>query len=356
MLYDFTKYYDRVLKKLQDFNLLDEYELISAKDTGITVKHKCGEIFSTKEGYFFDKNRKCLKCLIENDTNNEYTVVQKNNDSRCTYTIRHNICGKTFKRTYSEYESKGCKCHHCFREKKHHTWSEFTNKVWSLDPSYSVVSKYVQCDTKIMFYHSKCHKTFMMTPSHFLEGRRCPICKNRDFGKSEKYFYDEIKYFSDNEVSAISEYTGIYNEMSFIHNQCGTIFNRVPSYLLTSLKEKTFRCETCNPISSGEKIIKNILESNNVDFLQQYTFSDCVYINKLRFDFAIFKNNTLQCLIEFDGLQHTEPVWGEKSFEDVKIRDSIKNEYCKINNIKLIRIPHDDIGKVEKILNDHNII
>ena len=38
-------------------------------------------------------------------------------------------------------------------------------------------------------------------------------------------------------------------------------------------------------------------------------------------------------------------------FVDIKIRDTIKTEYCKKNNIKLIRIPYWEINNIEEILN-----
>ena len=57
--------------------------------------------------------------------------------------------------------------------------------------------------------------------------------------------------------------------------------------------------------------------------------------------------------IEYDGRQHFEIVkkfGGLEGFIDTKIRDTIKNTYCKKNNIKLIRIPYWDFDNIEKIL------
>lgn len=39
--------------------------------------------------------------------------------------------------------------------------------------------------------------------------------------------------------------------------------------------------------------------------------------------------------------------------ENRKRCDELKNEFCKINNIKLIRIPHTSYNKIENILNIH---
>ena len=63
----------------------------------------------------------------------------------------------------------------------------------------------------------------------------------------------------------------------------------------------------------------------------------------MRFDFGVYNdNNELLYLIEFDGEQHFNVTGGwnnEQAHEDTKRRDAIKNHYCLIKNIPLIRIP-----------------
>lgn len=106
----------------------------------------------------------------------------------------------------------------------------------------------------------------------------------------------------------------------------------------------------CRAQSFGESYVKLLLENIKVDFIQQYTFSDCKHINTLHFDFAIFANNNLIGLVEYDGKQHFEPVeffGGQAGFERTKIRDEIKNLYCATHKIPLLRLPYtlslDDI-------------
>ena len=65
----------------------------------------------------------------------------------------------------------------------------------------------------------------------------------------------------------------------------------------------------------------------------------------LKFDFAIFNNqNKLKYLIEYDGTQHfeyTDSGWNTKNhFEYTQKHDELKNNYCKSNNIPLIRIKY----------------
>lgn len=98
--------------------------------------------------------------------------------------------------------------------------------------------------------------------------------------------------------------------------------------------------------SYGEHIIRQILNKNHIDYKTEYIFQDLVNPitqHHLRFDFAIFENNQLSYLIEFDGRQHffgPEAQWSQSSsLEDIQFRDKLKNQYCKMNAITLKRIP-----------------
>ena len=101
--------------------------------------------------------------------------------------------------------------------------------------------------------------------------------------------------------------------------------------------------KSCGCVKSiGEFLINQILSENNINYTTQYTVSGpkrgCY-----RFDFAIWdENNQLSRLIEFDGEQHYEDkstsYYG--NYEIIHNRDLAKNDYCKQNNIPLVRIPY----------------
>ena len=102
--------------------------------------------------------------------------------------------------------------------------------------------------------------------------------------------------------------------------------------------------------SIGEIKCEEFLIKHNIEYIPQKTFDDCVYKGKLRFDFYIPKLNTV---IEFDGLQHYEAVehfGGEAVFREQKIKDKIKNDYCRLNNINMLRIPYNELNETEDIL------
>lgn len=99
----------------------------------------------------------------------------------------------------------------------------------------------------------------------------------------------------------------------------------------------------CRVQSSGEEYIENILNEYNIDFVPQYKFDDCKMKYVLRFDFAICNNKKLLGLIEYDGKQHFEPIdffGGEDGFRQTQERDRIKNTYCQLHHIPLLRLPY----------------
>ena len=108
-------------------------------------------------------------------------------------------------------------------------------------------------------------------------------------------------------------------------------------------------CPKCRD-SKGNKIIKSILDENNVEYQQEYKFNDCRNKQELPFDFFIKSINTC---IEFDGIQHYKPVTifgGDKKYEITKFNDNIKDKYCNDNNINLVRISYKEIGKIKNII------
>lgn len=111
----------------------------------------------------------------------------------------------------------------------------------------------------------------------------------------------------------------------------------------TNLIEHRIQSCGCINYSIGEQNIENCLKNNNFIYKKQYTFND---LPKKYFDFAVFdNNNNLIKLIEFDGPQHYDKKYNWYSEEQVK-RDIEKNEYCKINNISLLRIRYDDRDRI----------
>jgi hypothetical protein len=106
--------------------------------------------------------------------------------------------------------------------------------------------------------------------------------------------------------------------------------------------------------SKNEQNIAALLLNNNIEFATQYTFPDLVGVHggRLRFDFAIFKDNKLSHLIEYNGMQHyTKPEgsWAH-TYEILVEHDKRKKDFCKDNNIRLVIIQYNQKYGIEDLL------
>lgn len=136
---------------------------------------------------------------------------------------------------------------------------------------------------------------------------------------------------------------------------CGNIIS-IEKGKLTSKGQSSCGCLK----SIGELHINQILSTNNISYISQYT-NELLKSDKegyYKFDFALLDdNNNIIRLIEFDGIQHTI---NNNYFKDdtIQKRDNIKNKYAKDNNIPLVRIPYykrDNIT-LEDLLTDKYLV
>lgn len=130
--------------------------------------------------------------------------------------------------------------------------------------------------------------------------------------------------------------------------------------IVTSGNLKSEHTISCGCLSSkNEMKIGNILNKYKIKYKPQYTFNDCCYIGLLKFDFGILNDDgELMWLLEYDGEQHYMPVkFGDMADEEAEQnllntqrRDNIKTQYCKDNNIPLLRIPYWEKKNIENII------
>lgn len=200
---------------------------------------------------------------------------------------------------------------------------------------------YIDAKTKVDILCKEHNNLFSMTPNNHLRGQICSFCIGKKLN---------TKTFIEKSKKKHKEYD--YSNVDYEHSQ---------KYVsITCKKHGDFRmkpndhlqgqgCPNCKK-SKGELKIKEILEKLKVKYINQYKFNDCKYKRELLFDFYLIDYNIC---IEYDGEQHFQPIetfGGLKRFEEDKIRDSIKNDYCNKNKIKVIRIPYYKFNNIESIL------
>ena len=175
-------------------------------------------------------------------------------------------------------------------------------------------------------------------------------CARKQNGKSHRIditnkIFGKLKAISINEEITARKNNG----RTYWNCQCEC--NNLCIYSLSALQRGD--ALSCGCIRSlGEIQTEKALNELNILYKKEYSFKDLIGEAKpLRFDFAIFKNDTLCGLIECQGRQHQIPVsfWGgEEKFKKRIKYDKLKRDYCLVHNIPLYYIPYQDYNKIDK--------
>ena len=206
---------------------------------------------------------------------------------------------------------------------------------------------YVNSRTKIEII-CKLHGSFYQTPNNILSKNHiCPKCSLLNKSKNLLGDFEQYKiilnefHFNKYDYSKFI-YTGYKIKSIIICPKHGEFLQSVEVHINSG-------CSKCSE-SRGEKAVRLFLEKNNIKYEVQKKFDNCINKRKLPFDFYLNDFNTC---IEFDGSHH----YGISknftiNFDEIKIKDKIKTDFCLNNNIKLIRIPYYDYNKIDSILNN----
>ena len=296
--------------------------------------------------------------LSEYKTNKDKVNIQHNNESCCNYSWW--VVPSSF--------LNGVRCPKCSNTIKL-THEEFLARVNTLvGDDYTILSEYKNTATKVKVRHNctDCYNhEYEVTPAHFLNNRRCPKCKGLKTGFTTKHSQDwfdvEVNSLVGCEYTFLEAYIGISKKIKVRHNSDKCNNNE---YYVTPEKfiKRGRRCPVCRG-SKGEYKVAKLLTDLNIKFSQQ----DYVYAKDGSWvisDFLIYDtSNNVIFAIEYDGLQHFEPVTffdGEDGLKVTQERDKRKNSIFKANGIPLLRIPYWEFDNIPTVivnfLKDHNYL
>ena len=183
------------------------------------------------------------------------------------------------------------------------------------------------------------------------------FCSNecRDKARSMKHeeYYIRFSEVHKGMVVPVTLYEGSNKDVTVWCITCQSRTTRKAAQFLDNSRVRG--CARCaKGTSTGELKIKQWLDRNNVNYKEQYSFISLSDKAPLRYDFAVTdEQGEVSMLIEYDGRQHYEAVerfGGEKEFERQLKSDQLKNDFAKIEGIKLVRISFKDKNKLEEIL------
>ena len=226
---------------------------------------------------------------------------------------------------------QGHGCRECFDERQRKKLEKFiqdARKVHGDKYTYDNVD--YKGSRKLVNITCPIHGDFPQLPPNHLKGSGCPDRRHN----TDEFIENAKKVHGD-------EYT--YDKVDYNGNKQYVIITCPKHGDFPQRPDKHLQgqgCPRCSE-SKGEKYVAKILDNRNIKYDRQKIFEDCRgFCKTLSFDFYLPDYNIL---IEYDGRQHFEPInkWGGNySLKKQQMYDTIKNEYAKRNNIKLIRIPH----------------
>ena len=345
----------------------------------IDIQCKCSVIFKVRFNTFRGMNkRQCNECSKQKSKKYEdlkyYIEVESHSGCKLLSTeyIDYDAtlkllcsCGEIFATKLGNFKRGKTCCNVCNNKIM---WNHKMVKDYienTSDSGCKLLSENYLGMTQELHIECKCGNDFY-TPFEkfrFRNRQHCKECSTVIKRNLWCFSYEEVKNFveveSNSNCKLIStEYINSSIPLE-IQCKCGNTFTTCFGYFKEDRSPRT--CSEClTKYSKGEESIGRYLTSKNITFQCEYTFNDLIGLKNCpyRFDFAIFDNNELVSLIEYDGQQHYEPIcFGgipyEKAsviFETTQNHDKLKTEYCINNNIKLLRIPYWDFSCIEEIL------
>lgn len=346
----------------------------------LEIMCKCGDIWETTFGSIRDKNRHhlCIKCSNQLGFEKKrfkyddiYNVFKENGYELLEETYKNNNTKMSFKDKFGyKYSSRYGNFYFQFLQGKielspfnrynKHTIDNIQLWISQNNKDYTFISgTYSNSNKKtILLSCNKCKEKFYYNWNEIYAGNQCPYCAGKRVSSKNNllYLYPEISKewdYSKNKNNP-EDYTGCSSKK--VYWIC-SVCNYSWKINISSRTSSGNGCPQCC-LSKGERKITYFLNNKNIEYEVQKRFKDCRNIDELPFDFAIFYNNgDLMCLIEYDGEMHYEVCRYQKDndlaikkLNKTKVNDIIKTEYCKKNNIKLIRIPYWEFKNIEKIL------
>ena len=111
-----------------------------------------------------------------------------------------------------------------------------------------------------------------------------------------------------------------------------------------------------NYYSEGENIISSFLSKNKIKYERDKSIEGCINPKTNSLLFFDFYLPELKLYIEYDGIQHFDSRCfnqGEEGLLDLQFKDNLKNKFCEINKIKLLRISYKEKTNLKEILTNY---
>lgn len=282
-------------------------------------------------------------------------LITKKNKKITLVEVECGECGDIFTRNWTHLKDSNMLCQKCINKSNSKKQTP-KNIEFIKSKGYKILDRpeYINSQTRVLVEDKDGYHGYMNING--IKAKQKMIYFSM-FTNKDNYLYNVQNYVKQNnlniEILDIKIYENKQHPLMLCKCSCGSEFESN----IWHIAQGKNRCRACfRRESTRELKIRNFLEENNIEYIQEFKLSDCKDIIPLPFDFWLKDYNIL---IEIDGEQHEKPTtFGGISREQAKLnfnsqlkRDKIKNDYCKYNNIPLLRINYKDIDKTDNYKN-----
>lgn len=220
---------------------------------------------------------------------------------------------------------------------------------WNINLVREYLAKYRYCLVSDMYVNAESKLDIICPKGHqysaslhsFTRGRRCPKCAwNAKLTQEEAE--NLVLKSTDGTCELVSEYLGSNKSATVRHTECGTEWGTT----VQNISRNGNTCPRCVTSSKGEREIERVLLELGVDYTREFSFPD----QRKRYDFGVYSKGDLKFLLEYDGIQHFEPVeyfGGTHKLVKQQISDVIKTSVAIEMGVPLERITYKEYSNIE---------
>lgn len=312
------------------------------KNTDTLMEWNCIKCGYAWEEYMKNmRNPKCDKCEKQKKMNIETVrenalaigfklIDEKYTISTKTYKWQCIDCGNICITAYNNLiRKKGCG--KCIYNQERYTL-ERVKEISETKCVECLSTEYIHCNSPMKWKCKKCNREWITTWRSLKQNIGCIKCTFKEkITLNMDIVKEEIK---DRNIECLStEYITAIHRMKWRCLECNYIWE----IDFHHIRHSKSGCPNCASYKSERMSRKIIEELTGLSFPK-------VRMKKLQYLELDGYNKEIGLAFEYDGKQHTEYIEyfhkTEDGFHDLVRRDILKEELCYINNIILLRIPH----------------
>ncbi|MDT2783126.1 DUF2726 domain-containing protein [Enterococcus asini] len=269
-------------------------------------------------------------------------------------------CGREFERSWHSFCAERMdSCKTCRKGELHNIPLSFyeAEEVVALlgTKILSSKEKYHSPNSVLEFRCKDCGNSFTCSFARLWRSRRCRCQKCSATARRLKVeeFANRLEEVHGDSIVIVGKFTGTMKPVMVTCASCHHTWFPMAYNLLNGTG-----CPKC-AATRGERSIALTLKNRHCLYRSEYTFDTCIGTGggMCRFDCAVLDSlgQSPLLLIEYDGIQHFEPVeffGGQQGFEYRQRNDRIKDSYCKDHGIPLLRISYKQFDQIEQLVTD----